>query len=233
MLALRFAQTNCVWVCLEKNTVPLSLKKVGVQESIPCVKPVRFQLSQKPFDCKLLRPCSVQLVNLLVMSGASGRKPDIHCRKGFSTPKDLRTHQGLHTGRRLCCFRECGNGIWRLQGVISHGRSLACKICGKKFKRRKILRRHERFHTGEKPYSCPKCHKTFALRKSLRRHERFHTGERPHTCSHCGKSFRLRDNLKAHLRFHTGEKPYGCTLCSKSFRIRKNLDKHRLIHSVL
>ncbi|XP_051715723.1 zinc finger protein 30 homolog [Ctenopharyngodon idella] len=192
-------------------------------------KKVRFQLSQTPFDCKLLRPCSVQLVNLLMLS--SEQRANGSSKKCFSTPKDLRAHQRVHTGRRLCCFKECGNGIWRLQGVLSHGHAHVCKICGKKFKRKKILKRHERFHTGEKPYSCRKCKKTFALRKSLRRHERFHTGERPHVCPHCRKGFRLKNNLKAHLRFHTGEKPYVCNLCSKGFRILKNLEKHRLAHS--
>ncbi|XP_016365471.1 Krueppel-related zinc finger protein 1-like [Sinocyclocheilus rhinocerous] len=192
-------------------------------------KKVRLQLSQTPFDCKLLRPCSVQLVNLLMLS--SVQRVNGSNRKCFSTPKDLRTHQRVHTGRRLCCFKECGNGIWRLQGVLTHGNAYACKICGKKFKRKKILKRHERFHTGEKPYSCRRCKKTFALRKSLRRHERFHTGERPHVCPHCRKGFRLKNNLKAHLRFHTGEKPFTCNLCSKGFRIYKNLEKHRLSHT--
>lgn len=194
------------------------------------LKKVRFQLSQTPFDCKLLKPCSVQLVNLLMLSRAA-KKTNASSGNFPSTHVDLRTHQNVHTGRRLCCFTECGNGIWRLQGVLTRGHPLACKICGKKFKRRKILRRHERFHTGEKPYSCRRCKKRFALRKSLRRHERFHTGERPHNCPHCGKGFRLKNNLKAHLRFHTNEKPFACNLCSKSFRISKNLEKHRLTHS--
>ncbi|RXN03959.1 calsequestrin-1-like protein [Labeo rohita] len=198
-------------------------------DSAANARKVRFQLSQTPFDCKLLRPCSVQLVNLLMLPSA--QRANGSNRKCFPTPKDLRTHQRVHTGRRLCCFKECGNGIWRLQGVLSHGHAYACKICGKKFKRKKIMKRHERFHTGEKPYSCRRCKKTFALRKSLRRHERFHTGERPHVCPHCRKGFRLKNNLKAHLRFHTGEKPYICNLCSKGFRIHKNLEKHRLAHA--
>ncbi|XP_072543046.1 uncharacterized protein [Salminus brasiliensis] len=194
---------------------------------------VRFQLSQTPFDCKLLQPCSVQLVNLLLVSDAKKRLTNVPGGKGLSTmPKDLRTHQHVHTGRRLCCYTECGDGVWCLQGSLAHKRSLGCKICGKKFKRRKILRRHERFHTGEKPYACRKCNKTFALRKSLRRHERFHTGERPHSCPQCGKCFRLRDSLKAHLRFHTGEKPFTCDLCTKQFRIQRNLHKHASVHSV-
>ncbi|XP_036452756.1 zinc finger protein 791 [Colossoma macropomum] len=180
--------------------------KTCASDSSPDINIVRFQLNQTPFDCKLLKPCSVKLVNLLVISDGKRRKTEVPGGKEFCTPKDLRHHQHAHTGHRLCCFTKCADGVWRLQGAVSHKRSHGCKICGKKFKRRKILRRHERFHTGEKPYSCSACSKTFALRKSLRRHERFHTGERPHSCPQCGKGFRLKDSLKAHMRFHTGGK---------------------------
>ncbi|XP_071399047.1 uncharacterized protein [Centroberyx affinis] len=197
---------------------------------------LQLKLKLSSPDPKLMRPCAVQLVNLSTVPEAGATLATDadkgHCadrKTGWPLPKDLRHHQGLHTGHRLCCFTRCGNGVWRLQRVVAHSRGgYACSICAKKFKRRKILRRHERFHTGERPYACAHCSKTFALRKSLRRHERFHTGERPHTCTHCGKSFRLRDNLKAHLRFHTGEKPFNCTICGKSYRILRNLEKHNL-----
>ncbi|XP_076828850.1 uncharacterized protein LOC143475026 [Brachyhypopomus gauderio] len=205
----------------------------NASDSSTPVKRVRFQVGQSPVDSKILRPCSVQLVNLLLVSGsATGETAVGPSGKDFSMPKDLRAHQGPHTGRRLCCFTACGNGVWRLHPGSAPRHTYTCTICSKNFQRRKILRRHLRFHTGEKPYSCPDCGKTFALRKSLRRHERFHSGERPHVCTHCSKSFRLRDNLKAHLRFHTGEKPFKCTLCSKGFRIHKNLEKHSIVHTM-
>lgn len=208
--------------------------QVGVWERIYTPKDTKNNLHMRlkltSTDQKLLRPCAVQLVDVLAVPEPDAVPQDVANHKtGWPLPKDLRRHQGIHTGHRICCFTSCGNGVWRLQKVVAHSRNgYACSTCSKTFKRRKVLRRHARFHTGEKPYSCAACSKTFALRKSLRRHLRFHTGERPHTCTKCSKSFRLRDNLKAHLRFHSGEKPFSCSTCGKTFRIMRNLEKHKM-----
>lgn len=192
-------------------------------------------------DRQVTRPCRVHLVDLLMAPESERKFQDGDARgqnsKSHNGPrqlKDLRPHQGPHTGHRICCFSACGNGTWRLKTVVAHTQEgYVCGACGKTFARRKFLRRHQRFHTGEKPYSCQACSKTFVLRKSLRRHGRFHSGERPHVCTKCSKSFRLRENLRAHLRFHTGEKPYSCTACGKMFRVVRNLEKHRCRAAVL
>lgn len=203
--------------------------QVGVWESVRSPKENRLQVKLKMTspDPKLSGPCRVLLVD--VLRASESEEQDAWRKNGRPLPKDLRPHQGPHTGHRLCCFSPCGRHLWRLKTEVAHTREggYVCGFCKKAFKRRKVLRRHERFHTGERPYSCSQCSKTFALRKSLRRHLRFHTGERPHVCPRCSKSFRLRDNLKAHMRFHTGEKPFTCATCSKTFRIVRNLDQHQ------
>lgn len=212
--------------------------QLGVWESVrtPAENSLQVKLKLTSPDPKLSGPCRVLLVDVLRASQSgpgledmAAEEEDAWRKTGWPLPKDLRPHQGPHTGHRLCCFSPCGRHLWRLKTEVANTRDggYVCGFCKKAFKRRKVLRRHERFHTGERPYSCGQCAKTFALRKSLRRHLRFHTGERPHVCPRCSKSFRLRDNLKAHLRFHTGEKPFTCATCAKTFRIVRNLHQHQ------
>ena len=52
---------------------------------------------------------------------------------------------------------------------------MECSFCQRTFHKGEHLRRHERSHTGSKPYPCKNCNRLFSRQDSLIRHERLHT----------------------------------------------------------
>jgi len=81
---------------------------------------------------------------------------------------------------------------------------------------------------------CAHCLETFSTRFSLKRHQKKHTGERPFKCKFqsCGRAFAEKSTLKRHMRTHTGEKPFRCVHpgCEKTFADRTNVRRHLLTH---
>ncbi|KAJ5556354.1 hypothetical protein N7494_000269 [Penicillium frequentans] len=49
---------------------------------------------------------------------------------------------------------------------------------------------------------CAKCHRVFSKVEHLRRHQRSHTGERPFKCMTCGRTYARSDVLNRHIRNH-------------------------------
>ena len=109
--------------------------------------------------------------------------------------------------------------------------SQRCLFCPKEFNHVSDLRKHERVHTGDRPFKRDVCGMSFPQAGNLCAYKRTHTGERPHKCETCGTSFLHSSNLRRHERIHSGERPFKCQTCVRSFTRSNYLRDHKRIHT--
>lgn len=101
-----------------------------------------------------------------------------------------------------------------------------CLQCGKTYKRKKQLKRHQRICANKKPSESSSRDKEFTRRDVFTKHSKT-----LHQCCDCYRSFVLKSNLVRHLRTHTNEKPFKCSSCDKPFTRSDNLSRHLRTHT--
>ncbi|KAG8042552.1 hypothetical protein G9C98_005186, partial [Cotesia typhae] len=97
-------------------------------------------------------------------------------------------------------------------------KACVCDICGKVLNHPSSVVYHkEAEHNNGRKFVCNKCGKNFKHKQLLQRHQLTHSQARPFVCKLCDASFKTKANLINHQSTHTGEKKYRCTQCDRQF----------------
>lgn len=114
-----------------------------------------------------------------------------------------------------------------------------CHVCNKEFEPR-ILERHVRSHTGERPYACDQCPFRCSQFGNLNKHKSFVHKKKDNgdgrnfkfKCDTCNKRFYDKAHLRRHTvtHFEKSVKHYSCLVCKKRFRFNSGLHRHMQLH---
>ena len=104
----------------------------------------------------------------------------------------------------------------------------SCPECHKTFRRKYLLKDHERVHLLSNTYVCNVCSYRFETAAQLNGHETEHKSLGSFKCSDCGRIFQKKAFLASHCRLkHNKTKEFTCQICFLAFKSCLNYNKHK------
>uniref|UniRef100_A0A8C6NFT6 Uncharacterized protein n=1 Tax=Melopsittacus undulatus TaxID=13146 RepID=A0A8C6NFT6_MELUD len=169
------------------------------------------------------------------------------CSKCFLSRTELRLHEAFkHRGEKLFVCEECGHRASSRNGLQMHIKAKhregtfllpplpSCtdaELSPLSLRMAASLDKHNRTHTGERPFGCEFCEQRFTEKGPLLRHVASrHQEGRPHFCQICSKTFKAVEQLRVHVRRHRGMRKFECTECGYKFTRQAHLRRHMEIH---
>ncbi|KAH8373036.1 hypothetical protein KR009_011018, partial [Drosophila setifemur] len=212
---------------IHKERVPKSIQDalpVGAHQQYSELDQFYCEICNKSFDENLLdvhKQMHQKMANEIMCST---------CNRKFDNLINYKMHLKIHDkpGDAVAPSKSA-RSLNASSDKEKHG--FPCQFCERVFSRPYEKVKHERVHTGEKPYACEVCGKTFRVSYSLTLHLRTHTDIRPYVCTVCNKRFKSHPVYSHHLRIHSSERDFVCDMCSKTFRTSVQLYAHRNTHT--